>query len=161
VKVVGLTSPSNIAFSEKLGFYDKVLPYDAIATLDGSVPSVFVDIAGNTSVRIAIHEQFGGNLKYSCAVGATHWDAPRTDAKLAGPAPQMFFAPGVAQKRIKDLGMAEFQRRLAEAWGAFLPTAARTTNVVEGRGLAEAGKVFADLASGRSKPDDGHVIRLT
>jgi NADPH:quinone reductase-like Zn-dependent oxidoreductase len=160
VKVIGLTSPSNIAFSEKLGFYDSVLPYDAIAKLGGSGPSVFVDIAGNTPVRIAVHEQFGDNLKYSCAVGATHWDAPRPETKLAGPAPQMFFAPGVAQKRIKELGPAEFQKRLAQAWRAFLPTAARTTHVVEGQGLAEAGKVFADLASGRSKPDDGHVIRL-
>jgi hypothetical protein len=161
VKVIGLTSPSNVAFSEKLDFYDHVLPYDVIAKLDGSIPTVFVDIAGSTPVRIAVHEQFGDNLKYSCAVGATHWDAPRPDAKLAGPAPQMFFAPGVAQKRIKELGMAEFQRRLGEAWRAFLPTAARTTNVVEGSGLEEARNVFADLASGRSRPDDGHVIRLS
>src|SRR5262249_42268056 len=119
VRVVGLTSPSNVAFVEKLGFYDKVLPYDAIPQLDASAPSVFVDIAGNASVRAAVHQHFRDNLKYSCAVGATHWDAPRPEAELPGPAPQMFFAPGVAQKRIKELGMGEFQRRAGEAWKAF------------------------------------------
>jgi NADPH:quinone reductase-like Zn-dependent oxidoreductase len=161
VKVIGLTSASNVAFTEKLGFYDQVLPYDAITKLDGSVPTVFVDIAGSTPVRIAVHEQFGDNLTYSCAVGATHWDAPRPDTKLPGPAPQMFFAPGVAQKRIKELGPAEFQRRAAEAWQAFLPTAARTTNIVQGDGLKAALRVFSDLAAGRASPADGHIIRLT
>ena len=43
---------------------------------------------------------------------------------------------------------------------AFLPTAAKTTHVVEGRGLEAAAKVFADLATGKTRPDDGHVIRL-
>jgi NADPH:quinone reductase-like Zn-dependent oxidoreductase len=161
VKVIGLTSPSNVAFTEKLGFYDQVLPYDAITKLDGSVPTVFVDIAGSTPVRIAVHEKFRDNLKYSCAVGATHWDVPRPDTKVPGPAPQMFFAPGVAQKRIKDWGPVEFQRRAGEAWKSFLPTAARTTKVVEGRGLEQASTVFADLAAGRARPDDGHIIRLS
>jgi hypothetical protein len=107
-----------------------------------------------------VHRRFADNLKYSCAVGATHWDAPRPDAKLAGPQPQMFFAPDIVRKRIVDWGPAEFQSRIASAWRAFLPTAARTTRVVEGHGLAEAARVFSDLASGRAKASDGHVIRL-
>jgi hypothetical protein len=100
--------------------------------------------------------KFGDNLK-SAAVGAPPRDAPRADAKLA--LPRRCVAPAWPRSG-SGTGLAEFQRRIAEAWRAFLPTAARTTHVVEGRGLAEAGKVFADLASGRSKPDDGHVIRL-
>jgi NADPH:quinone reductase-like Zn-dependent oxidoreductase len=160
VKVIGLTSPSNVAYTKELGFYDEVIPYDGVAGMDGSVPSVFVDIAGNAGVRGAVHARFGDNLKYSCAVGATHWDAPRPDQKLAGPQPQMFFAPDVVRKRIADWGPAGFQQRVGEAWRAFLPTAARTTRVVEHRGLEAAGRVFADLASGRSDPRDGHVVRL-
>jgi NADPH:quinone reductase-like Zn-dependent oxidoreductase len=159
-KVVGLTSASNVAFVQRLGFYDKVLSYDAIRTLDGSVPSVFVDIAGDSAVRAAVHETFRDNLKYSCAVGATHWDVPRTEASLPGPQPQMFFAPGIVQKRIAEWGAPEFHRRIGEAWRAFLPTAARTTNIIESHGLAAAAQIFADLASGRTRPEDGHVIRL-
>jgi NADPH:quinone reductase-like Zn-dependent oxidoreductase len=160
VKVVGLTSSGNVGYVKDLGFYDEVRAYDAIDGMDGSVPTVFIDIAGNTEVRAAVHRRFADNLKYSCAVGATHWDAPRPDAKLPGPQPQMFFAPDIVKKRITDWGPAEFQARIAAAWRAFLPTAARTTRVVEGQGLAEAARVFSDLASGRAKPSDGHVIRL-
>lgn len=160
VKVVGLTSPGNVEFVKDLGFYDEVRSYDAIDAMDGSVPSVFIDIAGNAKVRAAVHRRFADNLKYSCAVGATHWDAPRPDATLAGPQPQMFFAPDIVRKRLTDWGPAEFQSRIAAAWRAFLPTAARTTRVVEHRGLEAAGEVFAELASGKASPQDGHVVRL-
>ncbi|MFT3725213.1 MAG: DUF2855 family protein [Hyphomonadaceae bacterium] len=161
VKVIGLTSPGNIGFTKKLGFYDEVVPYGSIGSLDASVPSVFVDIAGDATVRTAAHNRYADNLKYSCAVGATHWDVPRVEEKLPGAQPQMFFAPAVVQKRIADWGAQEFQRKMAEAWRNFLPTAERTTRVVESRGLEEAGKVFSDLVTGRSSPSDGHVIRLT
>jgi NADPH:quinone reductase-like Zn-dependent oxidoreductase len=160
MKVIGLTSPGNLGYVKDLGFYDDVRTYDAIDDLDGAVPSVFIDIAGNTEVRAAVHRRFGDNLKYSCAVGATHWDAPRADARLAGPQPQMFFAPDILKKRMADWGAAEFHSRLAAAWTSFLPTAARTTRIVEANGLDAAARVFSDLASGKASPADGHVIRL-
>lgn len=159
-KVVGLTSASNVAYTKGLGFYDEVLPYEAVAGMDASVPSVFVDIAGNAAVRSAVHARFADNLKYSCAVGFTHWDAPRSDEKLAGPQPSMFFAPDVVKKRLVDWGPAGFGQKVGAAWAAFLPTSAKTTRVVEHRGLEAAGKVFADLASGKADPKDGHVVKL-
>lgn len=160
VKVVGLTSPSNIAFTRGLGFYDAVHGYDEISAMDGSVQTVFVDIAGNGGVRAAVHGQFVDNLTYSCLVGATHWDAPRQDEQLAGPPPKMFFAPDVVKKRMGDWGPTGFGQKLGAAWAAFLPTAARTARVVEGRGLGDAARVFSDLASGKGDPGDGHVIRM-
>jgi NADPH:quinone reductase-like Zn-dependent oxidoreductase len=158
--VVGLTSPSNVTYTKALGFYDDVLAYDAVGGMDASVPSVFVDIAGNAGVRAAVHARFGDSLKYSCLVGATHWDAPRSGETLPGPQPVMFFAPDVVKKRIVDWGPAGFGQRVGAAWAAFLPTAAKTTRVVEHRGLVAAGEVFAELASGKASPADGHVIRL-
>ena len=160
IKVVGLTSASNVAFTKALGFYNEVLAYEDIADMDASVPSVFVDIAGNSGVRASVHARFGKALTYSCAVGATHWDAPRQEQPLAGPAPKMFFAPDVVKKRITDWGPAGFSQKIGAAWRAFLPTATRTTKVVESHGLDAASQVFADLASGRGSPADGHVIRL-
>lgn len=159
-KVVGLTSPSNVAYTKGLGFYDEVLPYDAVSGMDGATPSAFVDIAGNAGVRAAVHARFADNLKYSCAVGATHWDAPRPDVPLAGPQPVMFFAPDVVKKRLVDWGPAGFGQKVGAAWAAFLPTAAKATRVVEHNGLEAAGKVFTELASGKASPQDGHVVRL-
>ncbi len=159
-KVIGLTSPGNVSFTQELGAYDEVLPYDAVSGMESSIPSVFVDIAGNSAVRAAVHAKFGDSLTYSCAVGATHWDAPRLSDALPGPQPRMFFAPDVVKKRMTDWGPAGFGQRVGEAWGNFLPFASRTTRIVEHGGLKAAGEVFADLASGKADPKDGHVIRL-
>jgi NADPH:quinone reductase-like Zn-dependent oxidoreductase len=161
IKVVGLTSPSNTAFVKGLGFYDQVVGYEGVGATDGAVPSMFIDIAGNASVRAAVHARFADRLTYSCAVGATHWDAPRPTEALASPQPQMFFAPDIVRKRMTDWGPAGFQERVGAAWHTFLPTAACTTRVVESHGLGAAATVFADLASGRSDPADGHVVRLS
>ena len=158
--VIGLTSSGNVAFTQKLGFYNRVIPYSEIASLDGSIPTIFVDIAGDAVVRASVHRTFNDALKYSCAVGATHWDAPRPDERLLGPQPQMFFAPTVVQKRIADWGGAGFQQRVGEAWRAFLPTAAANTRIIEAHGLEAAARVFSDLATGKASPADGHVVRL-
>ena len=66
VKVIGLTSPSNVAYTKELGFYDEVIAYDGVAQMDGSAPSVFIDIAGNAGVREAVHSKFADKLTYSC-----------------------------------------------------------------------------------------------
>ncbi|MFU8764566.1 MAG: DUF2855 family protein, partial [Haliea sp.] len=46
-RVIGLTSPGNSAFVERLGCYDAVLAYDGIATLDASQATLVVDFAGD------------------------------------------------------------------------------------------------------------------
>jgi hypothetical protein len=160
VKVVGLTSPGNMEFVRGLGFYDEVLDYAALATMDAATPTVFVDIAGDSGVRAAIHNHFQNALTYSCAVGATHWMQGGGGGDLPGPRPQMFFAPGIIQKRVAELGPAVFQERAVTAWRAFLPTAKAVTNVVEGRTLEDAARAFTSLVTGKSDAKSGHVIRL-
>ena len=66
VKIVGLTSPQNVAFTEGLGCFDHVLAYDAIDSLPADVPSVYVDMSGSAGVRAAVHGHFGDALRYSC-----------------------------------------------------------------------------------------------
>lgn len=161
VPVIGLTSKRNVAYVESLGCYAKVVAYEDIETLDATVPSAFVDIAGDAKVRARIHKHFNDALKYSCAVGATHWqDGSTAPEKLAGPAPQFFFAPAQIQKRIEDWGAQGFAERVAAAWRSFLPTAGRLTKIVEGDGLAAAADAFAAFVKGTAKADEGIVIRL-
>ncbi|WP_163359516.1 DUF2855 family protein, partial [Escherichia coli] len=50
VAVVGLTSPGNRAFVEQVGYFDRVVTYDAIGGLDAAVASVYVDMAGSAAV---------------------------------------------------------------------------------------------------------------
>ncbi len=159
--VVGLTSKRNVAYVESLGCYARVVAYEDIETLDASVASVFVDIAGDAGVRARIHAHFDDALKYSCSVGATHWqEGSGGGEKLAGPEPQFFFAPAQIQKRIGDWGGAGFSERVGAAWRAFLPVASRLTRVVEGQGLDAAQGFFAAFVNGTAKADEGCVVRL-
>lgn len=120
LQVVGLTSPGNVSFTETLGCYDRVLPYDALASLPADEPSLYVDFSGSATLRSAIHRHFNDRLTYSCAVGGTHWDDLGGAAGLPGPRPTLFFAPAQLKKRSADWGPAGLQQRIAAAWHAFM-----------------------------------------
>ena len=75
VKVVGLTSPANLAFVRGLGCPDEVLAYDAVALLPADAPTLYVDFSGSAAARRSVHQHFKAALTYSCAVSGTHWDA--------------------------------------------------------------------------------------
>jgi Protein of unknown function (DUF2855) len=165
VKVVGLTSERNRAFTESLGCYDQVLTYEEVALLDQE-PTVYVDMSGSGSVRTAIHNHLGDMLTYDCAVGGTHWDAMAqgSGAPLPGPSPQLFFAPSQVQKRNADWGPAGFASRLADAWTLFL------TNVVEAEkpwmtieavdGADAVASCFSAQVTGTASPEIGYVASV-
>jgi NADPH:quinone reductase-like Zn-dependent oxidoreductase len=46
-EVIGLTSQRNAAFVEKLGCYDRVVPYEQIYAIASGDPVVFVDMAND------------------------------------------------------------------------------------------------------------------
>jgi len=120
VQVIGLTGAANKGFVAGLGVYDQTVSYDDLSTVRAD-SACFVDMAGSSSVRRAIHEQFGDGLKNSCLVGGTHWEATKPDKKpLPGARPAFFFAPTYAQERIADWGAAEFQTQLGAAWTGFI-----------------------------------------
>ncbi|MFZ4603293.1 MAG: DUF2855 family protein [Caulobacterales bacterium] len=110
-RVIGLTSPRNLEFVRKLGVCDEVKAYDEIGALDATVPAAFVDMAGDANVIAAIHKVFGANLKLSCGVGATHWEAPRFRGEGAAVPHNFFFAPGQFMKREQEWGQGEVMRR--------------------------------------------------
>ena len=164
VKVIGLTSAANLAFTQGLGCYDEVLTYDDVDTLAPNETTVFVDFSGSAALRLRIHTRLADQLAYSCSVGGTHWDALGSGKGLPGPRPVLFFAPAQVKKRNADWGAAGLLERIATAWSAFmLPvTDARQPwmTVVRGRGLAALEATYAALLAGTVAPGDGHYIRL-
>ena len=114
-KVIGLTSPGNVRFVESLGTYDEVLTYEQIETLDSAVPSAYVDMSGSMEVKSRIHNLFSENLRESCSVGATRWEAERTPVELPGAKPTFFFAPSQILKRDAEWGRGEAMLRANEA----------------------------------------------
>jgi hypothetical protein len=112
--VVGLTSPPNVAFVNSLGCYDSVITYGSEAQLT-PLPSVWVDMSGNTDVTAAVHQNLDARLRASVSVGLTHWDAPASKGPLPGPKPEFFFAPAQIGKREKDWGAGVIMERATRA----------------------------------------------
>ena len=160
-QAVGLTSPRNLEFVKKLGCYDRVLTYDEVTSLDAGTPSVFVDMAGSSPLRAAVHGHFGDQLRYSCSIGATHWEEAGGDAgALPGPKPEFFFAPGQIQKRVADWGPAGFQERVAGAWAAFRAFSDGWLQVQRGHGRDAVARIYEETLGGSTKPEQGHVLSL-
>jgi hypothetical protein len=74
IRVVGLTSRSNLGFVAGLDLYDQVLTYDEVESLNHE-PSAYVDMSGNREVLGRVHHHLGDELVASCGVGITHWEA--------------------------------------------------------------------------------------
>jgi hypothetical protein len=159
-EVVGLTSPHNEAFVNRLGCYDKVVAYEDISSLPSNKSTVFVDMAGDGRVLRDVHSHFRRSLKYSCMVGGTHWDQIAMGQELPGPVPTLFFAPAQVAKRTQEWGPVELQRRMADAWTAFIEPASQWIHVVHSRGPAAVERIYRDMLEGRTSPSDGHVLSL-
>ena len=158
--LVGLTSPSNIEFTQSLGCYDDVVAYDDVRTVLPDTKILYVDVSGNPKLRRTIHEYFP-NLVYDCFVGITHDDGSFSRGEqLPGPEPSFFFAPDQIRKRRKDWGPGGIEERYAKAWSAFTPVVRRWVDVTEGHGRDDLQKVWLEVLGGRVDPKAGHVISL-
>lgn len=162
--VIGLTSRANLEFTRSLGCYDEVLVYDDLPWALPGEESVYVDFSGSSSVRSAVHRGLGDRLKYSCAVGGTHWDAPAAGEELPGPAPVLFFVPDHAAKRSAEWGPAGVLERIAGGWLAFMGPVTRAENpwltVVTGQGTAAVDATYAALLDGTVPASEGHVLSV-
>lgn len=164
--VVGLTSTQNFDFVQSLGVYDEVVPYNQISRLSRE-SSVYVDMAGNQSLREAIHGRLGEQLKYSCAVGGTHWEnigggTSSTGAALPGPKPALFFAPNQIKKRLADWGAPMFASRTAKAWNDFMQRVSNPTGpwLTVRRSLGETAmrNQYLETLDGKTRADQGIVL---
>jgi hypothetical protein len=157
-EVVGLTSPANVAFTESLGCYDRVLSYDDVAQL-AAVPTAYVDLAGSTPLRTAMHDHLRSDLVLDLVVGVTHQDGSRAGA-LAGARPTAFFAPDRMTARTADWGREGLDQRFGDAWRRFAPTAEQWVDVVVSSGAEALRDVWLEVLEGRSDPRTGHVLQL-
>jgi hypothetical protein len=163
IEVVGLTSPGNVAFCEGLGCYDRVLTYDQLDAIDAGAPCVYVDFAGNSDLRRAIHTRFV-NLKHSSSIGGTHVEHLGAAKDLPGPRATLFFAPAQIKKRATEWGPAGLNQRLVAAWQAFVTKVTQADApwlIVEqhhGRPAVEA--AYAQVLAGRGDPRVGHMLQV-
>ena len=162
-KIIGLTSKSNLAFTESLGCYDQVITYDELESLSSSLPCTYVDMAGNAALRMRIHTHLK-ELKYSCSVGGTHVQELGGAKGLPGPKATLFFAPAQIAKRRDDWGGAALNARLVQSWQAFAQRVTQPNATwldVETHSAATANAAYASLLNGQISPRSGQVWSLS
>jgi hypothetical protein len=157
IEVVGLTSSGNVEFTESLGVYDRVVPYEELDSVERE-PALYVDVAGNAKVRSAVHGHWGDELKHSAAVGITHQGDLGGSSELPGPQPTFFFAPTRLKKRTEDWGGDELNKRLTDAWRPYVDWARGWLQVEHGSGGEEVQRIYLELLDGKSDPSVGHVL---
>ncbi len=160
IRVIGLTSASNVEFVKSLGCYDEVVTYDRVGSLPSDYPVAYVDMAGNSALRETLHRHFGEQMKYSGRVGLTHRSTIPDEGQLPGAQPTWFSAPDTIRKRAKEWGPGGIEARFGPAWAGFVPMLDRWLKVTEGRGPAAVSKVYLDTLNGRVPPDQGHMLSL-
>ncbi|MEV1159890.1 DUF2855 family protein [Micromonospora chokoriensis] len=152
-RLVGLTSPGNLAFTRSLGCYDEVVSYDDIDGVD-AVPTVYLDLSGAPSTRAALRRHLGDRLIRDIAVGLTN-QTPNADA-----AEEVFFAPVQMRKRSQDWGRDGLDRRFTEAWQRFTAVVGGWLDVQVGVGPEALREAWLDVLAGRTPPRMGRVVQL-
>jgi hypothetical protein len=152
-RLIGLTSPGNVGFTESLGCYDDVVSYADIATLD-AVPTVYLDLSGAPATRVALRGHLGEQLVRDIAVGLTN-QVPNMDS-----ATEFFFAPVQMRKRTVDWGRDGLDKRFSHAWSRFAEVVRGWVDVRVRQGPDALQAAWLDVLAGRTPPNIGHVVQL-
>jgi len=160
VKITGLTSDGNMAFTRGTGFYDAVYNYDSVTSLDPQVKTVIVDMSGNGTVIAAVQDHFKDNLKYICRVGLSHWDSLSGVTSNQTTSQAFFFAPDRAKQRLEDWGGAGFATQLGARWLPFLDSASDWLSIEKTSGIGPILQAYKAVLGGQAAPDKGYLFSL-
>ncbi|MGY4401962.1 DUF2855 family protein [Bradyrhizobium sp. USDA 3315] len=160
IPVIGLTSRGNVDFVSSLGCYDEVVTYDQVTAMPSAEPTAYVDMAGNSALREALHRHFGAQMVYSGRVGLTHRASEAEEPTLPSAKPVWFFAPDQIRKRAKEWGPGGIDQRFGAAWAELVPHLPNWLDVVELRGPAAVREAYLDTLQGRVPPDQGLILSL-
>lgn len=163
IKLIGLTASHNIRFVESLGCYHKVLAYDAVTDIDAQAKALYLDFAGDPSIRRAVHEHLHA-LHYSCLIGGSHADKAGPASGLPGPKPVFLFVPSQVAKRVAEWGEAELLQRMARDWRAFVVHATDPAQpwirIEQHYGAAGMSTAYATVLGGQGDPRTGHMVAM-
>ena len=157
-RAIGLTSAGNVEFCESLGCYDEIVTYADLASLDPGVAVVLVDMAGNADVISQLHHHYSDNMKYSCRIGATHYDKGGAVEGLPGATPEFFFAPTQVQKRGKEWGAEKLMQQLGMSFVRFREFSDNWLQVKRGHGVDRVSETYQSVLAGSANPREGQIL---
>ena len=164
-KIVGLTSTSNCDFVGSLGCYDSIISYDELDSVDSSLKSLMVDMAGNPVILGAVHRMLADNMLKCLTVGMTHWNSSTSANDPLGKAilrdrTEFFFAPTHLQKLIVDWGLDGYNEKVNDFMHARASQSKNWMQVKEIFGLESFLDTYKEVVSGNIDPSKGIIVTV-
>lgn len=157
---IGLTSSRNKSWVDSLGIYDETCAYDDLTTVDATKPTVIVDMSGNSELLGRLQSHFADNMKFCVRVGLTHWDEASEDIGVDQNRSEFFFAPGHIQKRMKEWGPAEFEKKSATFMMQSSKKSADWLKMEFVTGVEGLASIYKNVCEGNIPPEQGLVIQM-
>ena len=163
-RVVGLTASKNVSFVRELRCYDEAISYDYLDKLDVDAASVVVDMSGNAKILGSLNTLLGEHLLKCITVGMTHWNEVNasldsSDLPIAKEKTEFFFAPAHIQKRIRDWGREEYEKKTDSFMKARVEQSNDWMNVREIEGLKGFAEVYRQIVEGDLDPSEGIIVK--
>ncbi|KAJ6585606.1 hypothetical protein B0H19DRAFT_1110274 [Mycena capillaripes] len=176
VKIIGLTSKKNVAFTKGLSLYDEVVEYDSFPSALGREKWVYVDVAGNDDLNKRLFAHFrtpaSGELITSVALGMTTLAPASEKASSLGwstntftestkiPQLEQFFMVEWLNVRKHQLSLHEIFRRQKEAWAELMVDCIPWVRLEHILGADKVKKAYDNIATSGFSPDVGFIWSL-
>ena len=157
-RIIGLTSPSNVAFVDRLACCDDIVVYGEEANVDATVPSAYVDMSGDARLTTALHNLLGDNMVESAMVGATHWEQRGNTGTLPGARPTFFFAPAQIGKRNDEWGPGVAMTKAITASAQVAKKVQDEMTVEWTRDLQDLATLWVELLDNKVSPNRGLMV---
>lgn len=157
---VGLTSTRHCSIVEGLSLYDAVATYDDVRAIDTSLPTVIVDMSGNTQVLGALHQGLGDQLRKCINVGITHWEDTAAHPDINAERSEMFFAPAHIASRAKEWGAEVFDGKSTDFVRQAIERSRHWLTLKESSGLPSLLDQYPAICSGQTAPNEGLIFTL-
>jgi hypothetical protein len=178
-RIIGLTSPRNVAFTKGLGLYDEVLTYDDVEKIKHEDQKwIYVDVAGVDKLNERVFTHFAPTRSlvagiilgmstvdpanvYSAAkvqseVNTFATAASRTTALTKSDMEVFFMVEWLARRRT-ELSIREMVAMQKEAWDALLHEGRHWVHLERVHGGSAVKKAYARLNKGEVGPDTGFI----
>jgi len=157
-KIIGLTSPRNIAFVKNTGYYDEVIAYADVENQMPNDATTIVDMAGNSKLLLSVSALLEDKLKFVSLIGYTDWLAEKDFKKV--PNSKFFFAPSFAQIKYQEWGVEKTNQVVAEQLSLFIKEASEwlTLEFIENNN--DLTKLYLEMLQGKVDPSKGCIVKL-
>lgn len=165
LKIVGLTSRSNLTFTRKLGFYDQVFAYDEVENIpkvSRMVDCLYIDVSGNQSLNASIADSI--KPKLTICLGMTSVEGGNAGtlggAKDNKEGQEWFFMPEWFALRLKQLGSKQLKEIQKAAWNQLMDDCGPWLSIETYRGRHDVLAAYQQTLKGGVPPDRGQMFSL-